>query len=250
MAQKRMFSKKITQTDLFLDMPLSAQAFYFHLNLEADDDGFVSNVKTLRRITNASEDDLRLLIAKQFLIAFENGVVVVKDWRIHNYIKKDRYSETIYTNEKDQLVLNEQNQYEFCMQNGAIMEPTCNHSIDKISLDKISIDKISKSEESDVIPYAEIISYLNEKANTNYRTGAQTTKDLIKARWNEGFRLEDFKKVIDNKSDEWMGTEWEKYLRPKTLFKTNFESYLNQKEKSKFQKRKELGDVISEEYGF
>lgn len=98
-----MFSKKITDTDTFLDMPLSSQALYFHLNMHADDDGFVSNAKTIKRMIGSSDDDLKLLLAKQFIFAFESGVVVIKDWKIHNYIRKDTYSTTIYSDEKEQL---------------------------------------------------------------------------------------------------------------------------------------------------
>ena len=112
MAQRRMFSKKITETDLFLDMPMSSQCLYFHLNMSADDDGFIGNAKTIRRMIGASEDDLKLLLAKEFLIPFDNGVVVIKDWKIHNYIQKDRYDETIYKAEKSSLVENENKQYQ------------------------------------------------------------------------------------------------------------------------------------------
>lgn len=104
MAQRRMFSKKITDTDLFLEMPLSSQALYFHLNMHADDDGFVANAKTIKRMTGASEDDLKILLAKQFIFSFESGVVVIKDWKIHNYIRKDTYNSTIYGDEKQELV--------------------------------------------------------------------------------------------------------------------------------------------------
>ena len=113
MAQRRMFSKKVTDTDSFLDMPLSAQCLYFHLNMEADDDGFLGNSKTIRRKIGASEDDLKLLIAKGFLIPFENGVVVIKDWRIHNYIRKDTYNTTIYTDEKQQIEQDATGSYTF-----------------------------------------------------------------------------------------------------------------------------------------
>ena len=109
-----MFSKKITDTDTFLDMPLSSQALYFHLNMHADDDGFVSNAKTIRRMTGASEDDLKLLLAKQFIFSFESGVVVIKDWKIHNYIRKDTYNNTIYSDEKEQLVEDKNGAYTFC----------------------------------------------------------------------------------------------------------------------------------------
>lgn len=111
MAQRRMFSKKVTDTDAFLDMPLSTQCLYFHLNMEADDDGFLGNTNTVRRKIGASEDDLKLLIAKGFLIPFENGVVVIKDWRIHNYIRKDTYNTTIYTDERQRLEQDETGSY-------------------------------------------------------------------------------------------------------------------------------------------
>ncbi|WP_249274517.1 replisome organizer [Candidatus Enterococcus clewellii] len=112
MAQRRMFSKKITDTDLFLDMPLSAQCLYFHLNMEADDDGFLGNAKTIRRKIGASEDDLKLLTAKQFIIPFESGVVVIKDWKIHNYIQKDRYNKTMFFEEKERLSVDKNNRYQ------------------------------------------------------------------------------------------------------------------------------------------
>lgn len=112
MAQRRMFSKKVTDTDTFLDMPLSTQALYFHLNMHADDDGFIDNTKTIQRMIGSSDDDRKLLVAKQFLLPFENGVVVIKDWRVHNYIRKDTYNQTMYPNELEQLNINDSGQYE------------------------------------------------------------------------------------------------------------------------------------------
>ena len=117
MAQRRMFSKKITETDLFLDMPMSSQCLYFHLNMSADDDGFIGNAKTIRRMIGASEDDLKLLLAKEFLFPFDSGVVVVKDWKIHNYIRSDRYNETVYQDEKKQLKQLENGRYEIGIPN-------------------------------------------------------------------------------------------------------------------------------------
>ena len=98
-AEKRMFTQKIIDSDAFLDMPLSTQALYFHLNMRADDDGFVNNPKRIQRTVGASEDDLKLLIAKRFLICFENGVIVIKHWRMHNTLKSDRYRPTQYQEE-------------------------------------------------------------------------------------------------------------------------------------------------------
>lgn len=107
MAERRMFAKSIIDSDMFLDMPLSAQALYFHLSMRADDDGFINNPKRVQRMIGANDDDFKLLIAKQFIIPFDSGIVVIKHWRLHNYIQKDRYKPTIYTDEKAALSLND-----------------------------------------------------------------------------------------------------------------------------------------------
>lgn len=111
MAERRMFSKNIIDSDMFLDMPTSSQCLYFHLAMRADDDGFINNPKKIQRMMGASDDDLKLLIAKSFIIPFESGIVVIKHWKIHNYIQKDRYKETIYLNEKSLLAENESKEY-------------------------------------------------------------------------------------------------------------------------------------------
>lgn len=114
MADKRMMSKSVIDTDMFLDMPASTQCLYFHMLLRADDDGFLKNAKTIMRTAGASPDDIKLLIAKQYLIPFDTGIMVIKHWRIHNYIKKDRYKPTdceeiklLEVNEKGEYVLAE-----------------------------------------------------------------------------------------------------------------------------------------------
>lgn len=103
MAQRRMFSIKIIDSDLFLDMPCSTQLLYFHLSMRADDDGFISSPKKICKMVNCSDDDMRLLIAKTFIIPFESGICVIKHWKIHNYIQNDRYSCTLYKEEKEKL---------------------------------------------------------------------------------------------------------------------------------------------------
>lgn len=113
MANKRMFTMKIVDSDAFLDMPLSTQCLYFHLNMRADDDGFVGNPKKIMRIVGASEDDLKLLIAKHFILTFENGVIVIKHWRMHNTLSQNRYHETQYTDEKTMLKLKKNKSYSF-----------------------------------------------------------------------------------------------------------------------------------------
>ena len=99
MAEKRMFTKSIIDSDAFLEMPLSAQALYFHLNMRADDDGFVNNPKRITDYVNASADDLKILLAKRFIIRFDSGVIVIKHWRMHNTLKSDRYHPTDYQDE-------------------------------------------------------------------------------------------------------------------------------------------------------
>jgi hypothetical protein len=111
LANKRMFTMKIVDSDAFLDMPLSTQCLYFHLNMRADDDGFIGNPKRIMKITGASEDDLRLLIAKRFVLTFEDGVIVIKHWRMHNTLSRDRYAETSYTDEKKMLLLKDNGSY-------------------------------------------------------------------------------------------------------------------------------------------
>ena len=111
MAQKRMFTMKIVDSDAFLDMPATTQCLYFHLNMRADDDGFIGNPKRIMKITGASEDDLRLLIAKRFVLTFEDGVIVIKHWRMHNTLSRDRYVETSYTDEKKMLLLKDNGSY-------------------------------------------------------------------------------------------------------------------------------------------
>ncbi len=226
-----MFSKKITDTDIFLDMPLSSQALYFHLNMHADDDGFVSNAKTVKRMIGSSDDDLKLLLTKNFIFAFESGVVVIKDWKIHNYIRKDTYNTTIYGDEKEQLSQDENGSYTLSPR--AVDEPSPQVRLGKDRLGKVSNVYSSSNDEPhiDLETFKEIISYLNEKAGTKYRASGSKTQRLIKARFNDGFNDEDFKKVIDIKVAEWSGTDMAKYLRPETLFGTKFESYLNQKVK-------------------
>ena len=111
MAERRMFAKTIIDSDVFTDMPISARLLYYDLAMRADDDGFVNSPKKIMKFVGASTDDMNVLIARQFIIPFESGVVVIKHWRIHNYIRKDTYKETPYKDEKAMLCLDENNGY-------------------------------------------------------------------------------------------------------------------------------------------
>ena len=224
MAEKRMFTQKIIDSDAFLDMPLTTQSLYFHLNMRADDDGFINNPKRIQRTIGASDDDLKLLIAKRFVICFENGVIVIKHWRMHNTLRKDRYNPTTYQDQLALLEVKGNNAYtekDDGNQMATIGQPNSNQSATQYSIDKYSIDKIS------IFKY--IVDYLNEKAGTKYKYTSKKTQTCIHARLEEGFDKDDFITVIDKKCDAWKGTEYEQYLRPETLFGTKFESYLNAK---------------------
>ena len=231
MAERRMFAKTIIDSDAFLDMPLSTQALYFHLSMRADDEGFINNPKKIQRMVGSSEDDLKLLTAKRFILAFDSGVIVIKHWKLHNYIRSDRFKPTMYLEEKSQLITKENKAYSVGMTVGI---PEADHldtqvRLGKDRLGKVSKDILSSSDEQDDVPYKEIVDYLNLKTSKSYKHSTSKTKSLIKARWNEGFRVDDFKKVIDNKCFEWIGNpDMAKYLRPETLFGTKFEGYLNE----------------------
>lgn len=142
-----MFSLDIVDTDKFLDMPSSTQALYFHLGMRADDDGFVSSPKRITKTVNCSEDDLKLLIAKKYLIPFESGIVVISDWKINNELKKDRCKPTIHLSEFEKIQTQKNKSYSLitpkmspkCLQNVSKMDTQ--YSIGKYSIGKYSIDK-------------------------------------------------------------------------------------------------------------
>ena len=141
-----MFAKTIIDSDAFLDMPLSAQALYFHLSMRADDDGFINNPKKIQRMVGCADDDLKLLVVKNFIIPFESGVVVIKHWKIHNYIRNDRYKETVYQEEKALLNTKENNAYTLSqplgIPNGYQMDTQVRLGKDSIELGKDSINNI------------------------------------------------------------------------------------------------------------
>lgn len=146
MPERRMFTKKITESDAFLDMPTSAQALYFHLSMNADDDGFVNSPKSIQRTVGASSDDLKLLVIKKFIIAFESGVIVIKHWKMHNYLRNDRYKPTDYQDELALLQLDDKNAYtQSGIPNGNQMDT---NGIPMVSIGKDRLGKDSKDKDS------------------------------------------------------------------------------------------------------
>ena len=145
MAERRMFAKTIIDSDAFLEMPVTSQLLYFHLSMRADDDGFVNKPKSLMRMVGCKDDDLKLLFVKKFLIPFESGVVVIKHWKIHNYIRKDTYTETKYKEEKATLELDENSAYRLTedsplqLRDDSVTSPSTQVRIGKERLGKDSI---------------------------------------------------------------------------------------------------------------
>lgn len=232
MAERRMVSKTIMQTQKFLRLPLETQALYVHLVINSDDDGIVEAFPVVRMI-GASEDSLGLLVIKQFIKPLNQDMVYfITDFNEQNKIRPDRHKPSIHRNLAIQQLGLEVDGSRLVEPGKVVLELTeegqvvdgqvtdkCPHSIGKGSIGKGSIDNI---------PYKEIIDYLNSKTGKKYRDNVPKNKSLIKARWSEGYLLEDFKQVIDNMVKDWSGTKYAKYLRPETLFGTKFDGYLNQ----------------------
>lgn len=144
MAQRRMMSMHIIDSDAFLDMPISSQNLYMHMLMRADDDGFVSNPKRIGRMVGASDDDIKVLISKKFVIPFETGICVIKHWRIHNYIQKDRYQETKYLEERALLQVKENGAYSLdteCIQDVSRLDTQVRLGKSKVRLEEDSKDE-------------------------------------------------------------------------------------------------------------
>ena len=205
MAEKRMFTKAIIDSDAFLDMPMSAQALYFHLNMRADDDGFVNNPKKIVRMLGASEDDLKLLLAKRFVLGFESGVIVIKHWRLHNTLRKDRYHPTQYQEELKALKIKDSGAYTDGL--ATTWQPLGNHLATENSIEENSIDKNSsscgnddnKKSRSRFTPptVEEVAQYINEMS---YHINAEHFVDYYEANgWLVGRnKMKDWKATVRN----------------------------------------------------
>lgn len=239
MAQKRMFDKRVVESDIFTDLPNSSKALYFMAGMSADDKGFFQP-RRLQKMCGFTDDDFKILIAKRFFIVFESGVMVITDWNKNNWLDSRRVNETEYVNELKLLKLvNEK--YELVGGCLASAKPMLSqNSIEENSIEENSniyiVEKPNEfaTEKTELIDEKQavrnrIITYLNERTGANYKFTTKKTNDLINARLKEGFTEQNFYDVIDKKTLEWKKTNYEKFLRPETLFSNKFESYLNQK---------------------
>lgn len=185
MAEKRMFAMQIVDSDAFLTMPLSSQALYFHLSMRADDDGFLNNAQRIMKMINANQNDYDVLVAKSFIIEFEDGVCVVKHWRINNYIRKDRYRETVYTDEKDMLLVKKNGSYSLK-----------GDGYQELQKDFTRIDTINIEETHSVRP--QIIEMRNPAADTS-----SINFNMEKA-WDDTFALYPKKKNAFSSRTAWL----------------------------------------------
>ena len=180
MAERRMFAKKVITSDMFLDMPLSTQALYFHLSMVADDEGFINNPKRIQRLIGSSDDDMKLLITKAYIIPFDSGIVVIRHWRVNNYLRSDRFSGTEYEWEKSLLTMNKNGVYELGIPSGIPTGipsgiPLDNQATDKrypqysVGEDSIGKDSIGGVGESVLTAeeYSELVSRLGA-SDTDY----------------------------------------------------------------------------------
>ena len=237
-----MMSKSIIKSDTFLDMPATTQNLYFHMLLDADDDGFINAPKSIMRMIGAKDDDMKVLASKQFVIPFESGVVVIKDWKIHNYIQNDRYKPSTLP-ERDLLNIQKDKTYTL-KSDVSRMDTECIQTVsigkDRIGKDRIGKDRIGKvsidtfchvSHDDVDKSHFEIIEYLNLKTGSKFKPTTKPYVQAIRSRLKEGYTVDDFKTIIDKKCREWKGTKLEKYLTPKTLFApSHFDTYLNSNE--------------------
>lgn len=146
MAERRMFAKTIVLSDAFLDMPLGARCLYMTLGMVADDDGFVNNPRSIMRQAGATDDDMKILLAKKFVLLFDDGVIVIKHWRINNYLQRDRYKATVYKEDFDKLTIDEKNIYH--MAEEPCIQDMCIHRSGQVSIGQDSIGQVSQGQVS------------------------------------------------------------------------------------------------------
>ena len=265
MANKAIFSKTIIDTDAFLEMPATTQNLYFHLNMHADDDGFIGNPKRIGRMIGASDDDFKILIAKKFIIVFESGVIVIKHWRIHNTLSKMRYKETSYLDEKSQLLIKENNAYSLdegkplddsrLVEMGkrqvrrTVDEQETNLSKDKLSKDKLSKDKPSKKKSAKADLDGMIDSFTeNEELREALKAFLDMRKSIkkpiqteyaFKLALNKLKQLSDIDSIRIEIVNQSVEHNWRTFYTLQNSYKTN------EVEMPDYMKKQEKGDIVS-----
>ena len=231
-----MFTKKITESDAFLDMPLSTQALYFHLNMGADDEGFVNNAKRIQRNIGASDDDLRLLFIKRFILPFESGVIVIKHWKMHNYIAKDRFHKSQYEEERDLLEVKENGAYTL---KNEIPYTECIQDVyaDKNSIDKNSIESINTLSSKNSVDYQKIIELYHKNCPSLPKVSKITDarKKLINARLKDYseeeleavFKESEESDFLTGRNGKWGGANFDWIMNTNNIVKIYEGNYRN-----------------------
>ena len=201
MANKRMFSIDVTETDTFLEMPLTAQALYFHLAMRGDDDGFVSNPRSIMRVTGCSENDLKTLAESGYIITFRSGVIVISDWKVNNYLRGDRYKPTTFQNELSMLTETANKRYvlESDSQRSTVGIPNSNQMETQYSIEKkrVVVDTATTATgsrtDSDL---AEIVQHFQEVIGVFPRSALNKLQ-----RWREVYPAEIIHAAIDEAAE-------------------------------------------------
>lgn len=248
MAKYRQVHVEFWQDGFVLDLTPEEKYFYLYLmtNSKTSQCGIYELPKRIIETETGYNRETVEKLLQRFIdydkIAYSDKTkeIMMKNWINYNFINSPKVINCI---EKE---LQKVKQKGF-VDHYQTMAKRLGYGIDTLCIDLGEEEEEEKEEEKNNIPFSEIVFYLNEKANTKYRSSSNKTKDLIKARWNEKFTLDDFKMVIDKKTTEWLhDKEMSKYLRPETLFGTKFESYLNQKgiEQPKSSHRPEVKESV------
>lgn len=253
MAAKRMFSREIIESDLFLEMPLTTQALYFHLGMRADDEGFVNSPKKILREINCSNDDLKLLIAKGYVICFESGIIVITHWNMHNTIQKDRFKSTIYVEEKARLTTDSNKKYILpdsaesnCLPSGNQMDTECiqdvsiletQYRLDKNRLDKISIDSVSADADNrNAFDYNSVVNLFNsictslpqiKKLTEKRRKAIKSADKTLDGDFKKLFETVESSDFLTGRSGKWNGCGFDWVLNPSNLVKILEGNYTN-----------------------
>lgn len=250
MAERRMFSKTIIDSDAFLDMPLSSQTLYFHLAMRADDEGFINNPKKIQRMIGASDDDFKLLIAKRFILVFDSGVIVIKHWRMHNYIQSDRYKPTIFQEERKQLTMKENKAYTEILSHSELLDTECIQNVSNLDtqyrLDKLSIDKNSDISSTAVdskaqkkCNYTEIITLFNQicisfpkvqELTDKRRKAIKSIQSIVEkyGGFQQLFELAEQSNFLSGRNGQWNGCGFDWLLKPSNAIKVFEGNYSNQ----------------------
>lgn len=187
MAERRMFAKTIIDSDAFTEMPLSTQALYFHLSLRADDDGFLNCAQKIMRMIGAAKNDYDVLLAKRFVIQFNDGICVIKHWRIHNYIQSDRYKPTVYQEEKAALSVKSNGSYTLKEQNVKQLDTPCiqdGYALEaQVRLGKDSIVKNSiEVADEPLDDFSKTIEYFKEHRKKIKKPMSERAVELLKGK--------------------------------------------------------------------